>query len=242
MPARSPSRIFLARARPVRDRLDERTPAELKVPPSSRSSPDDDPFGDVVIDLTGPTPSWSRTRRPPSGGPRRRVWLPLAVLLVLAFAAGGLAAANYYAALQWRERADAAGQRALQAEELAAASRREAEEARRARRVARQRRSALADQLAVSEADVVALEARLVALASDRARAEDLGGAVGGTDPEALLRSLEAQVDSCVAQVEAVRSGLVADADIDGWQRVLTAAEATCAQAASDIDALDGRG
>jgi hypothetical protein len=170
------------------------------------------------------------------------VRLPLAVLLVLTVTAGGLAAANYVAALQWRERADAAEQRALRAEEVAAASRREAEEARQARRVASQRRRALADQLAVSEADVVALEARLVALASDRARAEDLGGAVGDSDPEAIVRALEAQVDSCVAQVEAVRSGLAADADVDGWQRALTAAEVTCAQAASDIDALVGGG
>ena len=166
----------------------------------------------------------------------------MAALLVLVAAAAGLAAANYSAALQWRERAEAAEQRALQAEDVAVASRREAEEARRARRVASRRRSALADQLAVSEADVVALEARLVALASDRARAEDLGGAVGGTDPEALLRSLEAQVESCVAQVEAVRSGLVGDADVDAWQRALTAAEATCAQAGSDIDALTSGG
>lgn len=242
MPARSPSRIFLARARPVRDRLDETTAAELRAPPSTRAAPDDDPLGDVLIDLTGPTPSWSRTRRPPTGGPRWRARLPLAALLVLVAAAAGLAAANYSAALQWRERAEAAEQRARQAEGVAVASRREAEEARRARRVASRRRSALADQLAVSEADVVALEARLVALASDRARAEDLGGAVGGTDPEALLRSLRAQVDSCVAQVEVVRSGLVGDADVDAWQGALTAAEATCAQAASDIDALTSGG
>ena len=239
MPAHSPSRIFLARARPVRDRLDEATTAELRIPRSARPVPDDDRFGDVVIDLTGPTPS-TRTLRPPSGGRRRRVWVPLVMLLVLGVAAGGLAAANYRAALQWRERADAAEQRAAQAEAEAAASRREAGEARRARRVARQRRSALADQLAVSEADVAALEARLVALASDRARTQDLGGAAWGTDPEALLRSLEAQVDSCVAQVGAVRSGLITDADVDGWQRALTAAEATCAQVATDIDALAG--
>ena len=168
------------------------------------------------------------------------MWAPVVVLVVVAVAAAWLATANYTAALQWRERADVAEQRAAQAEADAVASRHAEAEARRARRVARQRRSALADQLAVSEADVAALEARIVALASDRARAEDLGGAVGGTDTDALLHSLEAQVDSCVAQVEAVRSGLRNDADLDGWQRALTAAEATCAQAASDIDALAG--
>jgi hypothetical protein len=37
-----------------------------------------------------------------------------------------------------------------------------------------------------------------------------------------------------------VRSGLRDDADVNGWQRALTAAEATCAQAASDVDALAG--
>jgi hypothetical protein len=221
--------------------LDESTAVRLRAPRPARPVPDDDRFGDVVIDLTGPTPSIER-RRPPSGGPRWRIWVPLVSLLALAVTAGGLAAANYSAALQWRDRAHAAEQRAVQAEARAATSRHEAQEARRARRVARQRRSALADQLAVSEADVAALEARLVVLASDRARAQDLGGAVGGADPEALLRLLGAQVDSCVAQVEAVRWGLVTDADLEGWQRALTAAEATCAQAASDIDALAGDG
>lgn len=239
MPPHSSSRIFLARARPARDRLDEATTAAPRLPRSPRQVPRGDAFGDVVIDLTGPTPS-TRIVRPPQRRARWRVWAPVVVLVVVAVAAAGLAIANYTAALQWRERADIAEQRAAQAEAEAVASRRAEAEARRARRVARQRRSALADQLAVSEADVAALEARIVALASDRARAEDLGGAVGGTDTDALLHSLEAQVDSCVAQVEAVRSGLRNDADLDGWQRALTAAEATCAQAASDIDALAG--
>jgi len=238
--ARSSSRIFLARARPVRDRLDEATTAELRAPRSTRRAPADDQFGDVVIDLTGPTPT-TRALRPPAGS-RWRVWVPMTVLLVLGVSLGGLAAANYSAALRWRERADVAEERAAHAAAEAAASRHDAQEARRAQRVARQRRSALADQLAVSEADVAALEARLVALASDRARTQDLGGALGGTDPETLLPALEAQVDSCVAQVAAVRSGLIADADVDGWQRALTAAEATCAQVASDIDALAGGG
>ncbi|HSJ44348.1 MAG TPA: hypothetical protein VK923_06685 [Euzebyales bacterium] len=211
----------------------------MRAPRSTRRAPADDRFGDVVIDLTDPTPT-TRTVRPPARGRGWGVWVPVVVLLGVGVAVGALAVANYSAALQWRERANVAEQRAAQAEAQAAASRRDAQEARRAQRVARQRRSALADQLAVSEADVAALEARLVALASDRAREQDLGGAVGGTDPEALLRSLGAQVDSCVAQVAAARSGLITDTDVDGWQRALTVAEATCAQAASDIDALAG--
>jgi len=242
VPPHSSSRIFLARARPARDRLDEVTTAELRGPrPSTREAPRDDGFGDVVIDLTGPTPS-TRIEHPLPQVPRWRFWAPVAVLVVVSVAVAGLAIANYMAALQWRARSDAAEQRAVQAEADAATSRREAVEARRARRVATQRRSALANQLAVSEADVAALEARIVALASDRARAEDLGATVGGTAPDAVLRSLEAQVDSCVAQVEAVRSGLRDEAALDGWQRALTAAEATCAQAASDVDALAGGG
>jgi hypothetical protein len=163
-------------------------------------------------------------------------------MVLVSVAAGGLAIANYAAALQWRARSDAAEHRAVQAEAEAATSRREAVEARRVRRVATQRRSALAEQLAVSEADAAALEARIVALASDRAQAEDLGETIGGAAPAAVLRALESQVDSCVAQVEAVRSGLRDEADVDGWQRALTAAEATCAQAASDVDALAGGG
>ena len=241
MPPHSSSRTFLARARPARDRLDEVTTAEPRAPRPPREVPRDDRFGDVVIDLTGPTPS-TRVERPLPRDTRWRLWAPVAVLVLVSVAAGGLAIANYAAALQWRARSDAAEQRAVQAEAEAATSRREAVEARRARRVATQRRSALAEQLAVSEADAAALEARIVALASDRAQAEDLGETIGGAAPAAVLRSLESQVDSCVAQVEAVRSGLRDEADVDGWQRALTAAEATCAQAASDVDALAGGG
>lgn len=237
MPPHSPSRIFLARARPARDRLDEVTTAPTGMPGEARPDPAER-FDDVVIDLTGPTPSTRIERRPAR---RSRWWIAaVAALLLIGGAAGALAAANYSAALRWRERADVAEQRANQAVAEAAASRRAAAEARRARRVARDRRNALAAQLAASEADVASLEARIVALASDRARAEDLGADVAGSDPAALLRSLEAQVDSCVAQVEAVRAGLIRAADVDGWQRALTAAEATCAQVASDIDALAG--
>lgn len=224
----------------MRDRLDETTTVELKVPPSTHTAFDDQ-VGDIVIDLTDQAPL-STTRRRASGRSPWGIGVTPAVLLVLAVAAGALAAANYSAALQWRAHAQAAELRAVQAEEAAAASRREAEEARRQRRVASQRRSALADQLAVSEADVVALEARLVALASDRASEQDLGGGVGGSDSDALLRSLEAQVNSCLAQVRAVRSGLTADADVGGWHRALNAAEASCAQVAADIDALAGGG
>lgn len=242
MPTRSPSRIFLARARPARDRLDEAPTVELRPQrPRRTAAPHGDRFGDVVIDLTGPTPS-AQVVAPRREQSRWRLWAPLVVVVALAVGAAALAAANYSAAVQWQDRADAAERRAVQAETASAASRRAAQEARRDRRVARQRRSRLADQLAVSEADVAALEARLNALANERAQAQDLGAVIGSAGAADRLRSLEAQVDSCIAQIAAVRSGLVADSDVDGWHRALTAAEAACGQAASDVDALAGAG
>lgn len=188
----------------------------------------------MVIDLTGtPPPRWLEQRRR-----SHRRWL--VALACLAVAAGALAAVNYAAAVRWRGIAQAAEGRADAAAADAAAGQQAVADAELARDAAQQRRRALSEQLAVSEADAAALEARVISLASDRARAEDYGQAVAAAPPGTRIRALQAQVDSCTAQIEAVRVSLVAASDDASWQRALTAAEATCEQLGADLDALTG--
>lgn len=188
--------------------------------------------GHVVVDLTD---------RPPKGGtvpvarPARR-WL--LVLAVLAVGAASLAAVNYQAAIRWRARTVAAEQRAAQSGAEAAAQRSAAASAEEKAAAARQGRRAIAEQLAVSEADVAALEARIVTLAGERAQAQDRGVGVVTASADAQVRALQTQVDSCTAQIAAARVALTGDGDVTEWQRALTAAEATCEQVASDVDAL----
>lgn len=249
MPASLPSRILLARARPIparvrptMERAFEDVTLELTVD-RPRPTPDPQAVGDVVIDLTGPLPV-AITKSPPAPAPgptrprSRRVGVLVALIGVAVLAVSVVAALNYRAAWQWRERSRAAELRASRALADAAASRDEATRARHEQRRAQRRRRALAQQLAVSEADAAALEARVIALAGDRAHSEDVGGAV--TDPAVadLVRSLQAQADSCVAQVEAARAALVDQTAVAGWEEALTAARATCEQVAADADVL----
>ncbi len=233
MPVHSPSRIILAHAGQRRALL---TPArndafsvDAPAPARGTLSPG---LGEVVIDLTGTSPA----RRDVPSSRRLRPWVLL--LVVAAVVAVGLAAANYSAAMRWRTRAMTAERRAAQASADAAAERGVALEALRARDVARQRRRAMAQQLTVSEADVVALEARVSTLASDRARAQDLGLDLASVPASMHLQALRAQAASCIAQVEAARKGLTANADVGSWQAALTAAEASCGQIAADVDTL----
>jgi hypothetical protein len=235
VPAESPSRVFLARARSIVDTSKE--PA-VSADAGPRTVEDGQvAAGDTVIEPTGPTP----TVRTGIGRPRRS-WV-LAVLAVAALAvATTVAARNYSAATGWRDRTAAAERRAAHAEEQAEEQLRVAEQERERRRVAVQRRRAMAEQLAVSESDAAALEARILTLASDTARAQDVGAASTAVPSQAQVRALQAQVDSCVAQIEAARVGLTGGSDVTSWQRALIAAQASCAQVGSDADALLSNG
>lgn len=151
----------------------------------------------------------------------------------------GLAIANYVTGMQWRASALEARDRAEQAAADAAARQQAVVQARAERGAAELRREAMAKHLAVSEADVEALEARIATLASDRARAEDHGGGSTPVASDAQLRAVRAQVDSCVAQVAAVRTGLlVGDGELAALHDAARAAEASCEQAGSDLAAL----
>lgn len=172
-----------------------------------------------------------------TGASLRHRW-PTVALVVLALVASMVAVVNYWAAVGWRDRAISAERQSARATADADDARQAAATARRDTNAARRRRRALAGQLALSEADVAALEARLIARASDRARAEDLGRTARPASPDALTRSLRAQIDSCVAQVDAARAGLSDGTDIAAWQRALTAARASCEQIAADVDVL----
>jgi hypothetical protein len=172
-------------------------------------------------------------RRPPRGT------AVLALVLVTALlVATGTAVVNRGRAVAWRDRALAAEQSAARAVAAADASRERERRAREQQRIDQRRRRAIADQLAASEADAAALEARVIALAGDRSRDEDIGRAADMTAPVDSVRTLQAQVDNCVAQVDAARSAVAVDADVDDWQAALTAAEVTCQQVASDLDNL----
>ncbi|HEX6257460.1 MAG TPA: hypothetical protein VFZ70_16745 [Euzebyales bacterium] len=174
------------------------------------------------------------------GAPRRRrgdavIAAATAAALIIAV---GVAVANGSTALAWRDRALTAEQSAARAVAAANVSRQNEQDARRQQRIDRGLRRAIASQLAASEADAAALEARVIALAGDRARDEDVGRAAGTTAPVDRVRTLQAQVDNCVAQVDAARVAVAADAEADDWQAALTAAQATCEQVAADVDAL----
>lgn len=244
MPAESPSRVFLARARA---RSDTDAPQQQEAVPDAApdgrvTAPDvaprtvedpDVPAGDTVIDLTGSTPTVrTGVRRP------RRSWVLMALAVAALAAATTVAVGNHTAATAWRDRSVAAERRAEQAEAQADQARRTATRERARRRVAVQRRRAIAEQLAVSESDAAALEARVVTLASDTARAQDLGTTSTAVPSAAQIRALQAQVDSCIAQIEAARVGLISGSDVTSWQRALTAAQAGCEQVGSDADAL----
>lgn len=239
MPAESPSRVFLARARarPSGDASQD-PPAAANAAP--RTVEDGQvPAGDTVVDLTGPTPT---VRTGSTHDRPRRSWVLMALAMVALAVSTTVAVRNYSAAIAWRDRALAAEQRVTRAEEQADQQRRLAARERQRRRVAVQRRRAIAEQLTVSESDAAALEARVLTLASDTARAQDYGAASTAVPSKAQVRALQAQVDSCVAQIESARIGLISGSDATSWQRTLTAAQAGCEQVGSDADALLSNG
>jgi hypothetical protein len=166
--------------------------------------------------------------------------MPVIAVVVAAavLVAVGFALVNRGRALAWRDRALIAEQSAARAVAAAQDSRRREQRVREQQRIDRQRRRAIAGQLAASEADAAALEARVIALAGERARGEDVGGTAEATPSVDRVKALQAQVDNCVAQVDAARRAVAADADGDDWQAALTAAGATCQQVASDVDTL----
>lgn len=203
------------------------------------------PAPDIVIDLTG-APASRRVSTDHDGSTDRgggaevsRYRPMLVVLATAAVVFGVLAATNFAIGMQWRSQALAERDRAARAAADAAAQQHAVVQARADRDAADLRRDAMAQQLAVSETDVAALEARLSALANDRARAEDYGDYADLTDSPARLRTLRAQVDSCVAQVAALRTALVVgDLRATALQRMASAAEATCEQIGADVAVL----
>jgi hypothetical protein len=200
------------------------------------------PAPDIVIDLTA-TPSQrgvvhraaARPARDVAGARHRRL---LVVLATVAALTGVLAVTNFAIGMQWRSQALADQDRAVRAAAEAAARQQAVTQANAERDAAELRSSAMGRQLVVSEADVAALEARVTALANERAQAEDYGNytAVGS---RAQMRSLRTQVDSCVAQIAALRTSLlVEDPRATALQEMASAAEATCEQIGADVAVL----
>ena len=231
-PERSRSRMLLART----------TSQSISDAPSTRrdvvggSVPlpgaDYDDANDIVIDLTGATPGTSLVR----AMRHRSMWFALGAGAV---AAVMLAVGNFAIGMRWRSAALAAQDRAVRATADVAAKQEAVVLARAARDVAELRREAMAKQLAVSEADVAALEARVAALASDKARVEDYSGAITPVHSDAQIRSLQAQADSCVAQVAALRTVLQVDEpESTGLREVARAAQASCEQVRADAEVL----
>lgn len=208
------------------------------------------PAPDIVIDLTGVPPALSVTAdrgssSPDDGKPSAdhavevfRYRRMVVLLGTAALVAGVLAVTNFAIGMQWRSQALADQERAARAAADAAAQQQAVITARADRDAADLRRVAMARQLAVSETDVAALEARVSALASDRAQAEDYGN-YAPIDSRARVRTLRAQIDSCVAQVAALRTSLaVGDVRGPALQRLASAAEATCEQIGADAAVL----
>lgn len=200
---------------------------------------------DIVIDLTGAASddaaSPSGRRDVTAGGVvdisrHRRMLVVLGVVAVLAAA---LAVTNFVVGMQWRSQAVADQDRAVRAAVAAAAQQQAVVQANADRNAADLRRQAMAGHLAVSEADVAALEARLLALANDRAQAEDHGEYAPVISSRARMRTLRAQVDSCLAQVAALRTSLsIEDLRAPALQEMAVAAEATCEQIGADVAVL----
>jgi hypothetical protein len=197
---------------------------------------DYDDANDIVIDLTGATPATSIGTSLELTVRHRRMWFALGAVAVAAVV---LAAGNFAIGMRWRSAALAAQDRAVRATADVAAKQEAVVLARAARDVAELRREAMAKQLAVSEADVAALEARVAALASDKARVEDYSGAITPVASDAQIRSLQAQADSCVAQVAALRTVLQVDEPASpGLREVASAAQASCEQVRADAEVL----
>lgn len=196
---------------------------------------------DIVIDVTGAALAPSDRRDVTADGVvdisrHRRM---LVVLGAVAMLAAALAVTNFVVGMQWRSQALADQDRAVRAAAAAAAQQQAVVQANTDRDAADLRRQAMAGHLAVSEADVAALEARLLALANDRAQAEDHGDYAAVISSRARMRTLRAQVDSCLAQVAALRTSLlIEDLRAPALQEMAVAAEATCEQIGADVAVL----
>lgn len=196
---------------------------------------DADDRSDIVIDLRD-------TVFAPGGGTlrgltpqQRRMGLVLGAVAVVAVM---LAVTNFAIGMQWRSVALAAQDRAVRATADVAAKQQAVVIAREARDVAELRREAMARQLAVSEADVAALEARVAVLANDKARAEDYG-AVTPAASNARIRTMQRQLDSCIAQIAALRAALRVDAPASAvLDETAGAAQAACEQVGADAAVL----
>lgn len=243
-PERSRSRMLLAsptsrstarRPRPAQDAADGPVPPAERGERGGRARVDNG--HDIVIDLTGTAYTTTAGTSPALTARHRRRWILLGAVATVAVV---LAIANFAIGMQWRSVAVAAEDRAVRAAADVAAKQQAVVVAREAREVAELRREAMAKQLAVSEADVAALESRVATLASDKARAEDYGGdTVTHVATDAQMRALQAQLDSCVAQVAALRTTLLVDDPASAaLHETATAAEATCEQVGTDAAVL----
>jgi hypothetical protein len=217
----------------------ERLPSLADLTRASDAPPASEPAGGdhhIVIDLTGTTP----TGRPLRSVFDRHRWIALALVAAVASV---LAIVNFAVGMQWRSLALDAQDRAAQAAADAAAKQQAVTAANDARDTAEMRREVMAKQLAVSEADVAALEARVSTLANEKARAEDYSGsAITRADSDARIRSLRAQLNSCVAQVSALRTSLLVDDPTSvAVDETASAAEASCEQAGADVAVLAAR-
>ena len=219
-----------------RERLLSRIPRVRGTPPDDDSASKPVGGNHIIIDLTGTTP----TTRPLRLLSERRRWIALAVVAAVMSV---LAIVNFAIGMQWRSLALDAQDRAAQATADAAARQQVVIAAHEARDTAEMRREVMAKQLAVSEADVAALEARVTALANEKARAEDYSGAaIRRVASDARIRSLRAQLDSCLAQVAALRTSLLVDDPTSvALDETAGAAEASCEQASADVAVLAAR-
>jgi hypothetical protein len=238
-PEHSPSRILLASPTARQHRNPDRTASKLTgdagpdgaMPGADTEGRADGP--DAVIDLT------SGVQRDPAGVEARRQRHATIVLAVVTAVSIAAAIGNFVTGMEWRSEALAAQDRATRAAAEVAARQEAVLAANQARDAAELERDAMAKQLAVSEADVKGLEARVAALADEKARAEDFGDYSAHVAADAQLRTAQAQVDSCVAQVAALRTAiLVKDPASKAVQRSARAAESSCAQVGADIAAL----
>lgn len=200
----------------------------------------------IVIDLTGDTPSRTvapeRSAVPARHGARRWRWA-IALPTVVALVATVLAVTNYTTAMQWRANALAQSSRADRADAAAAAERASLAAVRTELRAVQREGEAVAARLAVSEADVSALEARIAMLADDRAQVEDRGGRGSFGDTTRQMRVLTRQVDGCLAQVAALRADLRRDdPNVDALRKSATAAQSACDQVGADVATLASDG
>lgn len=184
----------------------------------------------AVRAATDPGCAWSQPRRGPVGMMTGRAGTLLASIAVIATLLAGV---NFVIASRWRAVATAAQHDVaspadgVTITEVGAADTTSVES------------HVLTRRLVASEADVAALETRLAALANQRAHAEDAGVYTAQRDVAPHVRVVAAQLDSCVAQVAAVRVLLTGGARVSTADQVSVAAAQTgCEQARADLSRL----